>query len=345
MIIGSFIIFVIFLLLFLSVLYFDRRNLFLGIFFIATGLSFIYYVMVFVVNRAQDNKFFYNLGVVLLVIAIGIFVLLLIVIVIMFLFNSFMLIRREGLRVGNLLSLATFFLLVGYFIYWPRVATYTRDNILLNTLYVYISLVVLYFLCIAMSYLVSSVLNFINILPRKIDYVVVLGAGLIGERVTPLLASRIRKGIKVYKANPGSKLIMSGGQGPDEVVSEAFAMKNYALEQGINENDIILEDKSTSTKENIIFSKKFIPSDKSFAVVTNYYHVYRALVQARTLGFRCIGYGAPTKFYFSLNAFIREFIGYLYFKRRIHAIVLGILTFLFTAAILFVEIYYWINYR
>ena len=44
-----------------------------------------------------------------------------------------------------------------------------------------------------MSYLVSSVLNFINILPRKIDYVVVLGAGLIGERVTPLLASRIRK--------------------------------------------------------------------------------------------------------------------------------------------------------
>lgn len=196
-----------------------------------------------------------------------------------------------------------------------------------------------------MSYLVSSILNFINILPRKIDYVVVLGAGLIGERVTPLLASRIRKGIKVYKDNPGSKLIMSGGQGPDEVVSEAFAMKNYALEQGVDEKDIILEDKSTSTEENIIFSKKFIPADKSFAVVTNYYHVYRALVQARTLGFRCIGYGAPTRFYFSLNAFIREFIGYLYFKRKIHAIVLGMLTFLFIAAVLFVEIYYWINYR
>ena len=193
-----------------------------------------------------------------------------------------------------------------------------------------------------MSYLVSSVLNFINILPRKIDYVVVLGAGLIGEKVTPLLSSRIRKGIKVYKANPGSKLIMSGGQGPDEVVSEAFAMKNYALEQGVDEKDIILEDKSRRTEENIIFSKKFIPVDKSFAVVTNYYHVYRALVQARTLGFRCIGYGAPTKFYFSLNAFIREFIGYLYFKRRIHAIVLGVLTFLFIAAVL-VEVFYWAN--
>ena len=194
-----------------------------------------------------------------------------------------------------------------------------------------------------MSYLVSSVLNIINILPRRIDYVVVLGAGLIGERVTPLLASRIRKGINVYKANPGSKLIMSGGQGPDEVVSEAFAMKNYAFEQGVDENDIILEDKSTSTEENIIFSKKFIPADKSFAVVTNYYHVYRALVQARTLGFRCIGYGAPTKFYFTLNAFIREFIGYLYFKRKIHTIVLVMLTFLFIAIIIFLNVYYWLN--
>ena len=345
MVISSFIVFTVFLLLFLFVLYFDRRNLFLGIFFIATGLSFIFYIMALITNNATDNNFVYNLGVVLLVIAIVIFTLLPIAVVIMFLYNSFMLIKREGLRVGNLLSLATFFLLVGYIFYWPRVATYTHDNILLNTLYVYVSLVVLYFLCIAMSYLVSSILNFINILPRKIDYVVVLGAGLIGERVTPLLASRIRKGIKVYKDNPGSKLIMSGGQGPDEVVSEAFAMKNYALEQGVDEKDIILEDKSTSTEENIIFSKKFIPVDKSFAVVTNYYHVYRALVQARTLGFRCIGYGAPTKFYFTLNAFIREFIGYLYFKRRIHAVVLGVLTFLFIVAIIFVEVYYWINYR
>ena len=208
MIIGSFIVFVIFLLLFLFVLYLDRRNLFLGIFFIATGLSFIFYVMTFITNHAEDNRFLYNLGVVLLVIAVATFTLLPIVVVILFLYNSFMLIRREGLRIGNLLSLATFFFLVGYFIYWPRIADYTYGNLTLSALYSYVGLVVLYFLCIAMSYLVSSVLNFINILPRKIDYVVVLGAGLIGERVTPLLASRIRKGIKVYKANPGSKLIL-----------------------------------------------------------------------------------------------------------------------------------------
>ena len=73
--------------------------------------------MTLITNNATDNKFVYNLGVVLLVIAIVIFTLLPVAVVIMFLYNSFMLIKREGLRVGNLLSLATFFLLIGYIVY------------------------------------------------------------------------------------------------------------------------------------------------------------------------------------------------------------------------------------
>ena len=85
-------------------------------------------------------------------------------------------------------------------------------------------------------------------------------------------------------------------------------------------------------------------ANSRFALVTNYYHVYRALVLAKTLGFRCIGYGAPTKFYFTLNAFIREFIGYLYLKRKIHAIVIVSLTILFILAIAVVEIYYRVNF-
>lgn len=340
MILGSFLVFIVLLIIFLLVMYRDRRSLFLGIMFIVTGLSFIFFLMTVITNNAPDNKFVYNLGVVLLVAAVAIIALLPIVVVILFLYNSFMLIRREGLRIGNLLSLITFIFLVVYIVYWPKVGRHIYDNLLLNALYIYISIIILYFLCIAVSYIVSSVLNFINILPRKIDYIVVLGAGLIGERVTPLLASRVRKGIKVYKNNPGSKIIMSGGQGPDEVVPEALAMKNYALEQGVVEEDIIMEDKSTRTEENIIFSKKFIPADKSFAIVTNYYHVYRALVQAKALGFKCIGYGAPTKFYFTLNAFIREFIGYLYYKRKQHIIVLGMLIFLFIFVIAFAGIYY-----
>ena len=250
-----------------------------------------------------------------------------------------MIVRREGLKLRNLLSLGTIILLIGYVVWWPSVGRYTYESRILNGVYIYITLVILYFICIGVSYLAASTLNIINLLPRKLDYVVVLGAGLIGERVTPLLASRIRTGIKVYGKHPGSKLIMSGGQGADEVVSEAFAMKNYAFEQGVPEEDIIMEDKSTNTEENIKFSKRLMKDVNSrFALVTNYYHVYRALILAKTLGFRCIGYGAPTKFYFTLNAFIREFIGYLYLKRKIHGIVITILTILFVLVITVIEI-------
>lgn len=59
---------------------------------------------------------------------------------------------------------------------------------------------------------------------------VVLGAGLSGDKVTPLLASRIEKGIAICQKHPGSKFIMSGGQGPDELIAEGQAMANYALE-------------------------------------------------------------------------------------------------------------------
>jgi len=268
--------------------------------------------MFIVVKYANDYPIIYYIGVIGLIGLLFIVTILPLAVVLMFFYNSFMIVRREGLRLRNLLSLGTIILLIGYVVWWPSVGRYTYESRVLNGVYIYITLVVLYFICIGLSYLAASTLNIINLLPRKLDYVVVLGAGLIGERVTPLLASRIRTGIRVYSKHPSSKLIMSGGQGADEVVPEAFAMKNYALEQGVPEEDIIMEDKSTNTEENIKFSKRLMVDVNSrFALVTNYYHVYRALVLAKTLGFRCIGYGAPTKFYFTLNAFIREFIGYL----------------------------------
>ena len=59
-----------------------------------------------------------------------------------------------------------------------------------------------------MMYTLTSWINLVNIKTKKLDYVVVLGAGLMGKRVTPLLAARINRGIEVYRRNPGSKIIM-----------------------------------------------------------------------------------------------------------------------------------------
>ena len=177
-----------------------------------------------------------------------------------------------------------------------------------------------------MLYTTSSFVNLVNLFPGKLDYVVVLGAGLIGDQVTPLLASRIEKGIAIYQKHPGSKLIMSGGQGPDELMAEGQAMANYAFEQGIPVEDIVIENQSTNTEENLKFSYALMKPGSRFALVTNYYHVFRALLLARKLKIKCIGYGARTKFYFSLNAFIREFVGYLVMTKKAHLLFLGIVS-------------------
>ena len=342
MLIFVFCIFLFFAIIFGTILLKERRNLYSGIFFMLTSLSLAIY-LIFVVFKysesiqASDVGYFLIQALTLFVLACVVFVPILVVL--SFFYSAAFIIRREGFTFRNLLSLSFGIALIIYIFVWPRIANYTYGNLWINSTYVYIGLIILYFLFVATVYTISSFINMINIFPRKLDYVVVLGAGLIGEKVTPLLASRIRKGISIYQKNPGSKLIMSGGQGPDEIVPEALAMKNYALEQGVREIDIIMEDKSKNTEENIKFSYKLMRENTKFALVTNYYHVFRALILARSQNIKCIGYGAPTKFYFSLNAFIREFIGYLYLKRKRHIIILLLCTILFFGAVIAMEIY------
>lgn len=104
--------------------------------------------------------------------------------------------------------------------------------------------------------------------------------------------------IEIYKRQleKGShpKIIVSGGQGSDELVSEAFAMKKYILSQNIPEEDIIMEDKSTTTYENLKFSKVIMDNTKekySCIFVTNNYHVFRASIFARKTGLKAHGSG------------------------------------------------------
>lgn len=190
-------------------------------------------------------------------------------------------------------------------------------------IYLFLSLSIFYLIFIMMMYTLTSWLNLINIRQKPLDYVVVLGAGLIGKKVTPLLASRINRGIQIYRRNPRSKLILSGGQGSDEEIPESHAMAKYAEEQGVPKSDIIIEDKSKTTNENLRFSHNLMKPNSTFCLVTSSYHVYRALVLAKRQGLQCVGYGAKTKWYFTLNAFIREFIAYIVITKRLQLTVIG----------------------
>ena len=108
-----------------------------------------------------------------------------------------------------------------------------------------------------------------RILPRRrqYDYIIIHGAGLDGPRPTPLLAGRIDKALDLWnKQYQHGKFIVSGGQGADEVVSEAQAMRDYLLDKGVSAGAILMEDKSTTTWENLKYSLGVIHDDRAASV-------------------------------------------------------------------------------
>ena len=157
------------------------------------------------------------------------------------------------------------------------------------------------------------------------DYMIILGCQVKKDgTLTPLLKSRVDCALK-FRNNQlkikGKDLIFipSGGKGKDEVISEAEAMKNYLLEQGIKEENILVENKSKDTYENIKFSHKLIKEENAnIAFSTTNYHVLRAGLIATEQGLKIEGIGSKTKAYFWINAFIREFIGTLYAEKKKH---------------------------
>ena len=106
----------------------------------------------------------------------------------------------------------------------------------------------------------------------------------------------------------------SGGQGSDEIISESECMKRYLLSKGIREEQIIKEDRSTDTFENMMLSKvkiREVSDSEKIAFATSKFHVFRAGLFARRVKMRAVGVGADTKWYFWPNAAVREFVGLL----------------------------------
>lgn len=243
-------------------------------------------------------------------------------------------IRHEGLKPANLLTMLFSVLLYLYLAVWPVIGGLEKGRVG-TKLYVLISLSAVYVLALMAVYLLSAALNLFHLKKRRrADYIIVLGAGVIGTRVTPLLAARIDKGIELLHDNLDAVLILSGGQGPGENIAEGEAMARYAEQRGVGLERIIVEGKSTSTEENLLFSRELMNRDRPrVIVVTTAYHVFRALLLAKQQGLKCIGFGAKTKWYFTLNALIREFVGYLSLTWKHHAVVAALIVVIATFAV------------
>ncbi|WP_353626219.1 YdcF family protein [Bacillus sp. JCM 19041] len=122
------------------------------------------------------------------------------------------------------------------------------------------------------------------------------------------------------KVSPPPKLIVTGGQGEDELISEAAAMRSYLIEQDIPPQQIVVEDVAENTYENFSYSKQLVtpPAAKS-VFVTNHFHLFRSSLYARKIGLEAEGVGAPVAWYYLPNAYTREFIAILVMEKWIHA--------------------------
>lgn len=260
--------------------------------------------------------------------------------------NERILLKKEGFSISNLLPLIVGVGLILFQVMLLIVAYYYSGNPYITTLSSFISLSFGYIVSIFFFYFLTSILYNWFPITYKVDYIIVLGAGLInGEKVTPLLASRIDAGVKLYQKQVSKyqhypTMILSGGQGPDEKISEAQAMMNYVEEQGYDIKCLYLEEKSTNTKENLQFSEQIAYKNdeikdfnrKNIVIASNNYHVLRAGKLGSKLGIFTRAVGAKTKCYYLPTAFIREYIGYLHFSKRKHLIVLSVI---FAVSLLF----------
>ena len=144
------------------------------------------------------------------------------------------------------------------------------------------------------------------------DYVIVLGAGLNGETPSLVLTERLRAARDYLENYPDAKVVVSGGQGPGETITEAESMRRWLEQAGIAPERILKEDKSTSTQENLSFSLDVIAADGGdtegeIAVLSSEFHLYRAKFVARSLGFEPLGVAAATSYpLMKIGYFIRE---------------------------------------
>ena len=234
-------------------------------------------------------------------------------------YNGVILLKREGRSKANYLSMLLgivillFFALMSFRLGGRHELFYT--NHFLNILFVFIFYSYFIFGFAFTGFMLYSILYLFIPKKKHYDFIIIHGAGLLdGEKVTPLLKRRIDKAVEAYhkSKNPRIKIIASGGQGGDEKISEAQAICNYLLEEtDVPREAILLEEDSTTTYENLLFSKEMgerLVTSPRFLFVTNDYHVFRTSTYARRIGMKGDGLGCRTAAYYIPSAFIREYI-------------------------------------
>lgn len=224
-----------------------------------------------------------------------------------FLLNGVALFMVSAFNLGNLLTVILGVILAAGGIYFDAIPKYIKLAIAIPLLLV---------VALSSFLLVYGISDNVT---YKEDAVIVLGAGVNGSRVSLSLADRLDSAVDYHKENPQALIVVSGGQGPGEDISEAEAMEQYLVARGVPDDLIIKEDQSTSTHENFLFSKKILEEKLgdayTVAYITNDYHIYRAGGIARNTGIKSLTHiHSSTRWHTIIPGVLRECLAVAKFR-------------------------------
>lgn len=197
-----------------------------------------------------------------------------------------------------------------------------------------------YFECMLIGAAACGLLAGKHVPSRDRDFIIILGCGFRKDgSLSPLLRGRVDRAMDFWREQQSQSgltavLVPSGGQGSDETMSEAEAMRRYMVEQGVPDEKILPEDRSRNTFQNMAYSKALTdashPGGKVAFATTNY-HVFRSGVWARMAGLEAEGMGARTRWWYWPNAFVRECAGLLARRWRQELVMVAALALFFGA--------------
>ncbi|WP_410875164.1 YdcF family protein [Nocardia sp. A7] len=256
--------------------------------------------------------------------------------------NGVVMLRREGMRPANLLSPALgVALLVPYAL---LVVAVLAEWAVFGVLLLAVVLVAAYLGFVLVAFLLYSLVYSWVTSTDGAAAIVVHGSGLLGDRVPPLLASRLDRAMGIWHADRAHGLapllVASGGKGSDEKVAESTAMAAYLVEHGVRADEILREDRSTTTRENLLFSRELLARqgiERRILLVTSNFHVLRTALLARSVGIDAQAVGAPTARYYLPSAILREYVGILAEHKVLNAVMCALLVAAPIALMIFAE--------
>ncbi len=154
---------------------------------------------------------------------------------------------------------------------------------------------------------------------ENVDCILVLGAGVNGDTLSHMLEDRVKTGISLYEEGAAEKILMSGDHGRDDY-DEVNAMKAYAVEQGVPSENIFMDHAGFSTYESLYRARDIFCAEK-IIIVSQEYHLYRAIYVARYLGLDAYGvdsqlrdYAVDTNIYNTIREFLARNKDFLYVR-------------------------------